>query len=232
MEELTTSQRLVIAYQNLEEKQIIFCETYAATRSNIKATRAARICRTTGYKWLDLPWVSGTIALLLASDQTETKITKKSWLYDLQLITQANMADYWVSELIAYQQDPKNPDGEPLPIYKQRLKNQDELTPVEAAAIQAINYEQQTIKLYDKPKALDSIGRAMAFDTYTDEETAIPITSVSFSVREPAQIPSAVETSAEEIPTPLTDRIVAPPQVIKPEPEPGNKATEYLIRDL
>lgn len=160
----------LIENSSLTDKQKAFCEEYIidnnASRAAIAAGYSENTARQIAAENLTKPYIMEEIQRLQDARSKRTEITADRVLKELAIIGYSNITDYLrvveKNVVVGYEE---NEDGSQKPVMrKQKIVEIKETDDMDPRAIRAISEIKQTktgisLKLYDKPKALQDIGR-------------------------------------------------------------------------
>lgn len=186
MQKLTTAERLDYALAQLTPQQQDYALEFGVHGNSAEASKAAGIAYATGLKWSGNPWIVGYVGILKALRQDAALVNYSQIEHRFNNVAMADMRDYWVVELLGHS---INDLGEKIPQYVTRLKLPNELSYRQAQCIQQICYDKQAIKLYNQQEANRDIAKLNGYFEKQIDDVAVPVTSVSFSVREPVAVP-------------------------------------------
>lgn len=188
MQTLTTAERLDYALAQLTPPQQDYALEFGIHGNSAEASKAAGITYSTGLRWAGNPWIVGYVGILKALRQDAALVNYSQIEHRFNNVAMSDMRDYWVVELIGHS---VGLEGEDVPRYLTRLKRPNELSYRQAQCIQQICYDKQAIKLYNQQEANRDIAKLNGyFEKQIDDELAVPVTSISFSVREPVAVPA------------------------------------------
>lgn len=160
----------IVENDTLTSKQKAFCEEYLidmnATQAAIRAGYSEDTAYSIGQENLKKPEIQIEINRLRGARSKRTEITADRVLKELALLGYSNIKDYLdiVEKDIVIGKE-KDEEGNEIPIIRKckvvEVKATDEMDPKAVRAISEIKQTKYgiTVKLYDKPKALENIGR-------------------------------------------------------------------------
>lgn len=146
----------------ISPKQKQFCKEYLidhnGTRAAIRAGYSKKTARAQASMLLDKPHVAAYLAQLTKGRDMDLTITAERVLKEIARIAFADPSSYFVPARSGH-------GGGPA-----RMKDMDELTPDQRAAVAEFDMATKKFKLYDKLNALEKLGKHLKLFTELHEQ--------------------------------------------------------------